>query len=282
MIDSIRLRIDLAYDGTDFAGWARQPGQRTVQAEVEEGLRTILRLDATPRVVCAGRTDTGVHARGQVAHVDIPTASLGDSPQASLAIGQVGFRLRAITPRDIAIRSVESAAAGFDARFSALWRRYRYRVCDEPSQIDPWRRRDTLIHSRPLNVDAMRAASAVLHGEHDFAAFCRRREGATTIRTIEQLDWARTSPAIVELTVVADAFCRSMVRSIVGAFLMVGDGTRDEAWLADYLEARTRGFDTKVVPPQGLVLDHIQYPADEELAARAELTRTRRELPDGD
>ena len=277
MTDLTRLRIDLAYDGTDFAGWARQPGQRTVQDELERSLATVLRLVTIPTVTCAGRTDAGVHAREQVVHVDIPATAFGALP-AIVAVGTLSRRLAGVMPRDTAIRSVIVAPDGFHARYSALWRRYRYRVCDEPGLVDPWRKRDTLVFSRPLDVDALNAASRQVVGLHDFAAFCRKREGATTIRTVHDLEWRRESSSLVTMTIRADAFCHTMVRSLVGALLKVGDGTRDLDWFRGYTERGVRGSDTTVARPQGLVLEHVEYPDDGALAERAALTRARREL----
>jgi tRNA pseudouridine38-40 synthase len=265
----VRVRIDVAYDGTEFSGWATQPDQRTVQATIEAALTKVLNLDAPARLTCAGRTDAGVHARGQVTHVDLPPGVITDSLEA---------RLRAVLPSDVTVVALSMAPPGFDARFSALSRRYTYTVCDKPRILDPLRRRDVLAFGKPLGVDAMNAAGTHLIGEHDFAAFCRRRPGATTVRQILELDWQRTKepPEYAVLTIRADAFCHSMVRSLVGAMLAVGDGRRTSSWLVEYLDAAQRASDVQVAPPWGLVLEHVQYPADEDLAARAVVTRARR------
>lgn len=277
MSDLVRLRVDLAYDGTEFAGWARQTGLRTVQGELEAALKQVLRLPEPPSTVCGGRTDAGVHARGQVFHVDVPLASLGSTPEADLAIGRWRYRLDSVTAPDIVVRRVSDAPPDFDARFGALWRRYKYRVCDDPARMDPWRRADTLVYPRPLDVQAMHAAAQVVVGEHDFSAFCKRAEGGTTIRRVHEVRWTRNEDdSTVEMTIVADAFCRSMVRSLVGAFLMVGDGRADRDWLAQYLSAGVRGAGPNVVAAAGLVLDHIEYPPADELAARVAQTRARR------
>src|SRR5580692_1572624 len=207
----VRLRLDLGYDGTEFHGWATQPGQRTVQQVVEEALWRSLRLPEPPALTVAGRTDAGVHARGQVAHADVPAAAWA-AAQAS-----ADRRLARLLPDDVRIWSVRLAAPGFDARFSALWRRYSYRVCDDPARADPLRRRDTLWYRRPLDLDLMNAAALACQGEHDFAAFCRRREGATTVREVIRLDWARTGPGLAVGTVTADAVCHNMVRALTGA-----------------------------------------------------------------
>lgn len=265
----VRLRLDLGYDGTDFSGWARQGDRRTVQGVVEDALRTVLR---TPDLVttCAGRTDAGVHARGQVVHVDVPAEAY-----AGLA-AVLGVRLAGVLPSDVGLRSVALAAPGFDARFSPLWRRYAYRVSDARYGVDPLRRRDVLHHRRLLDVALMNEASALLVGEHDFAAFCRRREGATTVRTLLELSWERLGD-LVEGRVVADAFCHSMVRALVGALLAVGAGRRPVGWPAAVLAGRERVADVQVVAPHGLTLEEVRYPADDELATRAAATRRRRD-----
>jgi tRNA pseudouridine38-40 synthase len=171
------------------------------------------------------------------------------------------------------------APDGFSARFSALWRRYSYRVCDDTALADPLRRRDTLWHSRPLDLAAMNEAAALLAGEHDFAAFCRKREGATTIRALRLLDWQRDADGVATARVVADAFCHNMVRSLVGALLPVGDGSRPVGWPAQVLAAGIRNAGVRVVPPHGLCLEEVRYPPAGELAARAAQTRRVRELP---
>jgi tRNA pseudouridine38-40 synthase len=274
-----RIRLDLAYDGTDFAGWARQPGLRTVQGTLEHALGTVLRLDPPPRVTVAGRTDAGVHARGQVAHVDLPDESWAavpgrsDRPPADALVS----RLTGVLPRDVVVHRAQVAAPGFDARFSALRRRYAYRVADRADLRDPLRRDHVLWHPRPLGVEAMHAAAADLVGHHDFAAFCKPREGATTIRTLEVFDWERASDGpdagLVVATVQADAFCHSMVRALVGASIAVGEGRRAEDWPAALLAGRRRDPGGVVVPAHGLTLEEVTYPADEELEARARQTR---------
>jgi tRNA pseudouridine38-40 synthase len=275
----VRIRIDLAYDGTDFLGWASQPGLRTVQATLERALATALRIE-TPRLVVAGRTDSGVHARGQVCHVDVDpgvlAASVGRStdapPQALLR------RLNGILPPDLRVRRVAEAPEGFDARFSAVWRRYAYRVADATELVDPLIRGHVLAWSRPLDLDAMNAAAAPLVGLHDFAAFCRRREGATTIRTLLDLSWRRDDAGLAVATVLADAFCHNMVRSLVGCLLAVGDGRRPPEWAREVMGARVREASVTVAPAHGLTLERVGYPDAEEVAAQAKRTRTRREL----
>ncbi|MFD2082257.1 tRNA pseudouridine38-40 synthase [Actinopolymorpha cephalotaxi] len=275
----VRLRLDVAYDGTDFAGWAAQPGQRTVQGELEEALVRVLRLPGPAAVTCAGRTDAGVHARGQVCHLDVPSTSFAAasgrstrSPERALTT-----RLLGALPPDVRVRDVRVAPPGFDARFSALWRRYAYRVCADPAAEDPVRRHEVLQHHRrPLDLAAMNAAAGLLLGEHDFAAFCRRREGATTIRRLLELGWDREPSGMLVCRVVADAFCHSMVRALVGALLRVGEGGRPAEWPARVLSGRVRDSGVHVVPARGLTLEEVGYPPAAELAARAEQARRRR------
>ena len=263
----MRLRLDLAYDGSDFHGWAVQPGVRSVQGTVEHALQMVLRTEQPPALTVAGRTDTGVHARGQVAHVDV-------TELAWAAIAEHAFRrLNRLLPDDVRLHAIEPAPAGFDARFSALWRRYSYRVCDSQALADPLRRRDTLWHRAELNLEKMNEAAAGCLGEHDFAAFCRRRPGATTIRELLRLDWQRAEPAVAVCTVVADAFCHNMVRALAGALLAVGDGSRPASWMTEVLAAGVRDPAVRVAPPHPLCLEEVGYPPDDQLAARADLTR---------
>jgi tRNA pseudouridine38-40 synthase len=265
----VRIRIDLAYDGAGFHGWAAQRGLRTVQGELVGALVTALRVEAVD-VVCAGRTDAGVHARGQVAHADLPD-------ELSLpAYDSLVRRLNGILPADVRVRRVVTAPPGFDARFGALWRRYAYRVADRPGALDPLTRGHVLAWPRPLDLDAVNAASADLVGRHDFASFCKQREGATTIRTLLELSWARDAAGVAVGTVRADAFCHSMVRSIVGCLLAVGEGRKPVAWAGEVLRAETRSPAVAVAHAHGLTLEEVAYPADEELAERALQTRARR------
>jgi len=263
----VRIRIDLSYDGTGFSGWAAQLGRRTVEGVLAETLGHVLRLPAAPRLTVAGRTDTGVHARGQVAHSDLPDAVWAAYADAARR------RLARALPPDIRVRAIGPAPDGFDARFSALWRRYSYRVCDDPATADPLRRHETLWHPRGLDLAAMNAAAGTLTGEHDFAAFCRRREGATTVRALRRLDWRRDDDGVAVACVVADAFCHNMVRALVGALLAVGEGSRPPSWPSAVLAAAVRDPAVRVVPPHGLCLEEVRYPAPGQLAARATLTR---------
>ena len=285
--DVVRVRLDLSYDGTEFSGWAKQPGLRTVQGEIEAGLARLIRDDAGAplgaRVTVAGRTDAGVHARGQVAHVDVPRTSWDRMPGRCVRAPEDGLRdrLDGVLADDIRITRASVAAAGFDARFSATERRYAYRVCDAPLLRDPLTRRHVLWHDKELDVAELNRASALLTGLRDFAPFCRGREGATTIRDLTELSWARVDAGpdqgLVVATVRADAFCHSMVRSLVGALLAVGEGRRDLAWLTVVASEAERSQAIAVAPAHGLTLEQVSYPADAELAARAEQTRARRD-----
>ena len=277
----MRIRIDLAYDGTDLHGWAVQPGLRTVQGDLEAALSMALRV---PRigVVCAGRTDTGVHARGQVVHLDVDgevvAGSAGRSQDPPLEA--LVRRLNGILRPDVRVRRAVAAPAGFDARFSALWRRYADRIADDPDTVDPLTRNHVLTWSKPLDLDAMNEAADLFLGEHDFASFCRRREGATTIRTLLDLEWVREPGGVAVATVRADAFCHSMVRALVGCLLAVGDGRRPVAWAGEVLRATRRDPSVTVAHAHGLTLEQVAYPADEDLADRADVTRAMR-VPTG-
>lgn len=244
---------------------------RTVQSEVETALATVLRLPAPPLLTVAGRTDAGVHARGQVAHVDVPADHRA-------AVARLPRSLNGVLAHDVRIKQARLAAPGFDARFSALSRRYTYRVSD--GFLDPLRRHDTLAHPRPLDVETMNIAAQLLLGEHDFAAFCRRREGASTLRGLRRFDWSRDDDGVLVANVEADAFCHSMVRALVGALLAVGDGRRDVGWPASVLAGRVRDSAVTVVSAHGLTLEHVCYPDDERLATRAVATRRRRDGSD--
>jgi tRNA pseudouridine38-40 synthase len=286
-VTTVRLRLDLAYDGTRFAGWAVQPVLRTVQGVLEEALATVLHLDHL-RVAVAGRTDAGVHARGQVAHVDVPVDTWLAVPGRSARSAEdvLVTRLGGLLPSDVVVHRVSVAHPGFDARFSALRRRYVYRVCDDATLRDPLRRAHVLWHSHRLDDGAMDAAARALRGRHDFAAFCRPRVGATTIRTLEVLTWQRPADGpdagLVVAHVQADAFCHSMVRALVGASLAVGEGRREVRWPADLLAGRRRDPGNVVVPALGLTLEEVTYPPDDELAERAARTRAIRSAEDVD
>ncbi|MFF9766885.1 tRNA pseudouridine(38-40) synthase TruA [Streptomyces sp. NPDC014636] len=270
----VRIRLDLSYDGTDFHGWAKQAGgRRTVQGEIEDALRTVTRSKETYELTVAGRTDAGVHARGQVAHVDLPVELWAEHQEKLLK------RLAGRLPKDVRVWRLTEAPAGFNARFSAIWRRYAYRVTDDPGGVDPLLRGHVLWHDWPLDVDAMNEAARALLGEHDFAAYCKRREGATTIRTLQELSLVRGGDGVITATVRADAFCHNMVRSLIGALLFVGDGHRGPQWPGKVLAAGVRDSAVHVVRPHGLTLEEVGYPADELLAARNKEARNKRSLP---
>jgi tRNA pseudouridine38-40 synthase len=280
----VRLRLDIAYDGTDFAGWAAQAGQRTVAGVLDEALSTVFRIPVKLRA--AGRTDAGVHATGQVAHVDVPAGALnhayprttragaGSDVTAEAAAEFVPLvrRLSRFLPTDVRVIDIGRAAAGFDARFSALRRHYEYRLSTAPHGVEPQQTRFVTAWPRPVDVDAMAAASRDLLGLRDFAAFCRHREGATTIRDLQRLDWSQDGDRVTAY-VTADAFCWSMVRSLVGALLAVGEHRREPGWCATLLESTRRSSDFAAAPPQGLTLVGVDYPPDDQLEARTKVTR---------
>jgi tRNA pseudouridine38-40 synthase len=286
----VRLRLDIAYDGTEFAGWAVQAGQRTVAGVLDDALTTVFRTPVQLRA--AGRTDTGVHATGQVAHVDVPADAIanayprirrtGDSRPNVAAEAAPEFlplvrRLSRLLPSAVRVSDIVRAPAGFDARFSALRRHYEYRLSTASYGVEPQQARYVTAWPRPLDVDAMVTASRELVGLHDFAAFCRSREGATTIRDLQRLDWSRSGDLVTGY-VSADAFCWSMVRSLVGALLAVGEGRRESAWCAGLLAASRRSSDFAAAPPRGLTLVGVDYPPDDQLEARVTVTRDLRRI----
>lgn len=246
----IRIRGQVSYDGKNFSGWGMQPDRRTIQGELEKALATFFRLDRVV-VQCAGRTDAGVHAIGQVIHFDMPA-------QSEIEMGDLAYRLNAILPEDISISKMEVTAPDFDARFAALSRRYEYLVYQGVRQP---LLRDRAHHSYlPLDVPAMHEASQVLVGLHDFAAFCRKREGATTVRTLMQFDWSVEADGLIKAKLQADAFCYSMVRGLVGAVLAIGESKYDKDWLSRYLAGKERQAQVFAVPAIGLTFIDVQYP----------------------
>lgn len=276
---TVRLRLDIAYDGTDFSGWATQPGRRTVCGTLDETLTTILRTPV--HLTVAGRTDAGVHALGQVAHCDVPesalaTRSISGDPSTLVR------RLARMLPPDVRVLAITRAPADFDARFSALRRHYEYRITTAASGALPTRARDTAVWPKPVDVDRVREASAALIGLHDFAAFCRHRENATTVRDLQRFDWTvsaeRGGPVLVA-HVTADAFCWSMVRSLVGAAMAVGEGRRTVEWIRGLLDETERSASVPVAPGCGLALVGVDYPDDADLAARNAVTRDVRVRP---
>ena len=283
----VRWRLDIAYDGTNFTcrsaissagtgvcGWAAQAGQRTVQSELQGWITRILRLDEPAQLVCAGRTDAGVHARGQVAHLDLGSTVITDGA----ALTQ---RLYKVLGGECVVRRISAAPPGFDARFAAIWRRYVYRLSDGGVPPDPLYRYQITQVRDQVDLGRLNEEAAALIGLRDFGAFCRRRDGASTIRTLLELA-ARRVPSgptagVIECTVRADAFCHAMVRSLVGALVAVAIGQRDHEWLAAITERGVRDSTITVMPATGLTLEEVGYPADHELAARVLEARALRE-----
>ncbi|MER5701371.1 tRNA pseudouridine(38-40) synthase TruA [Micromonospora sp. NPDC002296] len=268
MDERTRLRLDVSYDGTDFSGWAAQPTRRTVAGVLVQTLDLVLGAGVATGLTVAGRTDAGVHAAGQVCHLDLPAAAWREWE------GSLLRRLARLLPTDVRVRAMTEVPADFDARFSATFRRYEYRVTDAPFGAEPLRRHEVLAWPRSLDPGLLNAAAAGLVGEHDFAAYCRRKENATTLREVTRLDWRRDPDGILVATVQADAFCQAMVRSLVGAMLVAGDGRRPVDWPVGLLTRRDRSSEVTVAPAHGLTLVAVGYPDDPaEYARRSDLTR---------
>lgn len=280
--ESVRIRLDIAYDGTDFRGWTRQPGLRTVQGELEAALATVFSRDgAAPTLTVAGRTDAGVHALGQVAHLDLSPAQFSGFRRARNGggPGDLARRLNGIAglDSDIVVTASSLAPEGFDARFSAVWRRYEYRIADAGVPRNPLTRRNTLWYPRELDAALMAEAAAALLGLHDWSAFCKARDGATSVRTLQEFTWSREAGGTLVAHVMADAFCHSMVRALVGATIAVGERKLSLERLLGIRDERQRTSEFKVVPAKGLTLLEVGYPDAAGLAARAEQTRARRD-----
>lgn len=282
-----RIRLDLAYDGGGFTGWAKQPGLRTVQGELEAALATVFRrVGNAPTLTVAGRTDVGVHATGQVGHVDLDDAQLADLDRprrggpAPRGLESLVRRLNGIAGAegDVQVHRATVAPTGFDARFAAVWRRYEYRIADADARRDPRRRGFEVWHPTALDLPTMDGAARSLLGLHDFASFCRPREGATTIRTLQEFSWDREPDGVLVARVRADAFCHSMVRALVGACVAAGTGRLPGERLAQLRDAATRTSEFAVAPAKGLTLVEVGYPPDADLAARAEQTRAKRSV----
>ncbi len=261
-----RLRIDIAYDGTAFFGWATQPDRRTMQNLIEDALTQISRSQV--QTIAAGRTDAGVHATGQVIHADLPDSIFSDG----LTYRDLRYKLNRILDEDLRIMNISDAPSGFHARFSALRRVYTYKILDNNDVIPPLSRYDVAPWYRPLDAELMNKASALVLGHHDFAAFCKFKEGGTTIRTLEKYEWHRDQTGLLVAEVIADAFCYSMVRNLVGAVVCVADGRKDPSWMAELLANKERVSDSLVFPARGLSLTRVDYPSDQELLDRAKVT----------
>jgi tRNA pseudouridine38-40 synthase len=269
-----RLRIDIAYDGTNFYGWGAQPDRRTIQDLVEEAISRISRVDTES--IVAGRTDAGVHATGQVIHVDVPDAIF----DRELNYIDFRYKLNRILDEDVRIMSITDAPSGFHARFSALRRHYVYKLIDNNDVIPPLTRNDVASWYRPLDVDRMNEASKLVLGHHDFAAFCKFREGSTTIRFLEKYEWKRRDDGVLVADIVADAFCYSMVRNLVGAVVCVADGRKEPSWIAELLANKERVSDSLVFAARGLTLYQVDYPSDDQLLERAKITVAKRDGSD--
>jgi len=268
----LRLRLDFSYDGTDFSGWAKQRDQRTVQGEIESALEPITRNPIALQV--AGRTDAGVHAAAQVAHFDLPER---DHSGNAWDLADITYRLNRILPEDIRIHSTSLAPNFFHARFSALSRSYIYKIADAGRLIPPLLRYDIASWYRPLDVAKMSEAIAPLIGEHDFAAYCKARDTGTTIRTLKEFSLRRGENGVIEASITADAFCHSMVRSLIGAAVCVGEGRFEPSWMKALLDGKERIGESLVFPARGLTLTKVTYPKDDELEARLSITVRRRD-----
>jgi tRNA pseudouridine38-40 synthase len=281
------VRLDISYDGTNFSGWGAQPHLRTVQGELENALAVILRKYGEPPVLTvAGRTDAGVHARGQVAHVDLNPAQIaklekhrgGPNAPQNQAPAALARRLNGLAglDSDVWITDASWAPEGFDARFSAIWRRYEYRVADAAAPRNPLVRNHTVWHHARLDLAAMQLAAFSLVGLHDWTSYCKPRPGSTTIRELQEFRWQRLDDGVLVAHIKADAFCHSMVRALVGACVAVGEGKLGVESLAILRDQLERTSDFKVMPAKGLIFTEVGYPDDHEMHERAELTRRRR------
>jgi tRNA pseudouridine38-40 synthase len=252
-----RLRVDLSYDGTNFAGWAKQPDQRTLQAEIEKALSVLTQSQIN--TIVAGRTDAGVHAEHQVIHVDIPEKT---------DISNLAFRLNQLLDEDIRIKSASYAPVNFHARFTASARTYRYKIIDGARITPPLNRYDSAEWFRNLDIDLMNRGSQLLLGEHDFFAYCKFREGGTTTRKLLQFDWHRDENNYVEGIIKAESFRYNMVRNLVGAAVCVGEKRFEPEWMLKTLEDKVRIPDSYVFPAKGLSLIKVEYPSESEYLTR--------------
>ena len=268
----LRFRMDLSYDGTNFSGWAKQRDQRTVQGEIESALESVTRNTVTLQV--AGRTDAGVHATAQVAHFDLPER---DQTGREWNLSDISYRLNRMLSEDIRIHEISPAPKFFHARFSALSRSYIYKIADGGQLLAPLRRYDVATWYRPLDLEKMNGAIAPLIGEHDFAAFCKARDTGTTIRTLKEFRFSREEDGFIRANITADAFCHSMVRSLIGAAVCVGEGRFAPQWMKEILDGGERIGESMVFPSRGLTLTGVTYPQDDELEARLGITVRRRD-----
>jgi tRNA pseudouridine38-40 synthase len=255
-----RAKISLSYDGTSFFGWGKQSDRRTVQGEIESALKTLYRQDL--ETIVAGRTDAGVHASGQVIHVDLPIGDFG------FDFEDLGYRLNRILTEEIRIKSAVRASKDFHARFGAIRRHYIYKIQDGLGIIEPVKRLDITPWYRNLDIQKMNQAAALLIGEHDFFSFAKYRENSTTIRNLERFDFQRDEQGLIISHVVADAFCYNMVRSLIGTMVYIGEGRFPVTWAKEILEKRERPSDSVVFPARGLTFVGVDYPQDELLASR--------------
>ena len=278
----VRLRIDLAYDGTHFSGWAKQPGLRTVQGELERAIAMVVRREPDEvTVTVAGRTDAGVHATGQTCHVEVTEGECAKLAGRSANVGGAARKLNGALKRfdagDLIVHAVSLAPEGFDARFAALSRTYEYLVSPRGVPINPLLRHCVVALGDEIDVDATRTASLTLLGLQDFTSFCKAREGSTAVRTLIDFTWAERADGVLAATIHADAFCHSMVRSLVGGVLAVGAGKLTVEQLQQLTAERKRSSSIPVMPAHGLTLVGVEYPEDAGLAARAAVTRARRD-----
>jgi tRNA pseudouridine38-40 synthase len=251
-----RLRVDLAYDGTHFSGWAKQPGLRTVQEEFETALSTITR--ASVSTIVAGRTDAGVHAKDQVLHVDLPE---------NTQVENLAFRLNQMLKADLRVLAASWAPLYFHARFGPNSRTYQYKIVDGGKVTAPFDRHDSVSWFRPLDVDLMTEASRLLLGEHDFFAFCKHRDGASTTKKLIEFKWHRGENDLVVGQITANSFGYNMVRNLVGAAVCVGEGRFELAWMKKILVERVRISESYVFPAKGLTLLKVDFPPPDQYLA---------------
>ena len=264
----MRIKAECSYNGSSFHGWAKQKGQRTVEGEIEQALFTILRSEI--KIQAAGRTDAGVHANGQIFHVDLPVleGKLSD-------FSYLTNRINCLLEKDVVIRKIEQAPSGFDARFSALSRTYIYRCsCGRSS-------RSLMLNGFVWDLNfipdlkLLNSLASNIVGLKDFASFALPNPGGTTIRKVEAASWKEIEKGpekgIIEFTIRSDAFARKMVRFLVGAQICVAANKKPESWFLEKFSS-SRDF-PPLAPSHGLTLEKVEYPKDEMLEERAHATR---------